>query len=361
MVLVGLISYPLYLWHWPLLAYARIAEGGEPSAALRVALLALSMVLAWLTYRLLERPIRQSRRLSVKRIAVPALAASMTALAVTGVLAVQSRLYPHSASVPLVREISAASTDWSYRGDRVIPGDSPKAVLFFGDSHMQHYWPRVHKIVSERAAPVRTVIFKTTGGCAPVPGIERKGQQCSQFVAEGLAIARRPEVETVVLAASWTGFVSRGDYYRVGDPQERPLELLSPDADWVLRDFAAALRELAAAGKEIVLVLSSPRGSAFDPKSVIQRDGMTVQVSHPFAPVPRSKLVELTSPIDARLIAVAAAAGAAVIDPTQWLCSGPVCPTVDERGRPLYKDASHLRASVARERFPALDKHIYLR
>ena len=58
MVWVGLISYPLYLWHWPLLSFARIMESQTPSAGLRALLLAVSVLLAWLTYQLLERPVR---------------------------------------------------------------------------------------------------------------------------------------------------------------------------------------------------------------------------------------------------------------------------------------------------------------
>lgn len=58
MVLVGLISYPLYLWHWPVLTFARILETDMPSRTARLGLLLLSVVLAWGTYRFLERPIR---------------------------------------------------------------------------------------------------------------------------------------------------------------------------------------------------------------------------------------------------------------------------------------------------------------
>lgn len=58
MVWVGLISYPLYLWHWPLLSFARIMESGTPSIMLRAILLVASVLLAWLTYKLLERPVR---------------------------------------------------------------------------------------------------------------------------------------------------------------------------------------------------------------------------------------------------------------------------------------------------------------
>ena len=361
LVFVGLISYPLYLWHWPLLAYARIVHGGEPPVAVRLSVCAVSLLLAWLTYQFVEKKVRFATLPSVRRVSVPALAASMAALGVAGVLALQSELVPQSASVPHLREISQASNDWDHGGDRIIPGDTGRAVLFFGDSHMQHYWPRIKKLVAERAAPVHTIILKTAGGCAPVPGIERKGQRCSRFVDEVFALARQPEIETVVIAASWVGFLNRGDYYKVGDPSQAPLKLLSPEAEWVLEGFEAALAELAAAGKRVVIVLSSPRGSALDPKSVIHRDSMTVQVRGALAPLPRGELAALTTPIDERLKRIAGAVGASVIDPAEWLCTPSLCPSVDERGRPLYRDESHLRASVARERFRAVDPYVYVR
>lgn len=81
-VFIGLISYPLYLWHWPLLSFAQIVEGGVPSPSIRLALLALSVVLAWGTYRLIERPIRFGPR---GRIAVPALGVVMTMVCGAGI------------------------------------------------------------------------------------------------------------------------------------------------------------------------------------------------------------------------------------------------------------------------------------
>lgn len=61
-VWIGLISYPLYLWHWPLLAFARIESFGVPSRAVRIGAVAASIVLAWLTYVIVERPIRSRGR-----------------------------------------------------------------------------------------------------------------------------------------------------------------------------------------------------------------------------------------------------------------------------------------------------------
>lgn len=54
----GLISFPLYLWHWPLLAFARIVESQVPSEEVLVGAVALSIVLAWMTYKYFERPVR---------------------------------------------------------------------------------------------------------------------------------------------------------------------------------------------------------------------------------------------------------------------------------------------------------------
>jgi hypothetical protein len=75
LVWVGLISYPLYLWHWPLLTFARIFEGQTPSITVRATLLVASFFLAFLTYRLIERKVRfpashASRDLHKSRIVV---------------------------------------------------------------------------------------------------------------------------------------------------------------------------------------------------------------------------------------------------------------------------------------------------
>lgn len=59
LVWFGLISFPLYLWHWPLLAFCRIVEGGIPSPQVRIAAILTSIGLAWLTFTFVEKPIRR--------------------------------------------------------------------------------------------------------------------------------------------------------------------------------------------------------------------------------------------------------------------------------------------------------------
>ena len=61
-VWIGLISFPLYLWHWPLLFFAKQSSAQEPSLQLLLLVVTSSIALAWLTYRLIERPIRFGKR-----------------------------------------------------------------------------------------------------------------------------------------------------------------------------------------------------------------------------------------------------------------------------------------------------------
>lgn len=58
LVWVGLISYPLYLWHWPLLSFAWIVEAEQPGGKVRLALVGVSVALAALTYLFVERRVR---------------------------------------------------------------------------------------------------------------------------------------------------------------------------------------------------------------------------------------------------------------------------------------------------------------
>jgi len=62
MVAIGLISYPLYLWHWPILSFVRILENQTPTGFVRLFIVALSFFLAWATYVFIEKPIRHSNQ-----------------------------------------------------------------------------------------------------------------------------------------------------------------------------------------------------------------------------------------------------------------------------------------------------------
>ena len=81
-VWIGLISYPLYLWHWPLLSFAHIQAGELPHWQTQMGWIALSVLLAWLTFQLVEKPIRFGRW--NRKVVIGTLCAGMTAMAGSG-------------------------------------------------------------------------------------------------------------------------------------------------------------------------------------------------------------------------------------------------------------------------------------
>lgn len=96
MVWIGLVSYPLYLWHWPLLSYAQIIESGTPSSKVRGAAVLASFVLAIATYWLVEKPLRGTTRGRAK---VIGLSLVMLALGVGGIAIYRMKGLPQRASV----------------------------------------------------------------------------------------------------------------------------------------------------------------------------------------------------------------------------------------------------------------------
>lgn len=155
MVWLGLISYPLYLWHWPLLSMGRIVESQTPGALTRMTLLVLSVGLAWMTYRYVERPIRFGKR---SKHVVPLLCLWMVLLLLAGhninrQHGFQFRHHNLLNADPatmvvgtdkeslkrecLLRPAQQAGLDWCWSDGRKAPsyivlGDSKGDALFYG-------------------------------------------------------------------------------------------------------------------------------------------------------------------------------------------------------------------------------------
>jgi peptidoglycan/LPS O-acetylase OafA/YrhL len=358
-VWTGLISYPLYLWHWPLLTFARLVAGGKLGVLATIVVLLASVVLAWLTYRFIERRVRFPHHGKPVRWVTPAVVATMTSLGVTGVLAGVRVLEPRSSELPVVSKIEAALSDREPVSTEHIAGRGPGTVLFIGDSHMQHYVPRIRSLARSHAGAVRNIDIRTLGGCAPVPDVERLAFPCAEFVHRAFEHAASPYVDTVVLSASWEGFVTRGDYYAEHDRSKTPIDLLSPQGEWVFAGLERTLASLSQQGKRVVVVLSSSRGRAMDPKTWVDR-GLAGLSPHPRDPVPLQSVRALSADIDRKLEEIAARIHAQVVDPMQVLCTNSVCPAVDEDGAFIFSDSSHLRASFVKRKFSLLDRFVLL-
>lgn len=351
LVYIGLVSYPLYLWHWPILVFGRIVANAEPTVAMRLGMLALSLLLASLTYELLERRVRRRPG------AVPYLAGAVTAAGLAGILVLADIIPARCAGDPRVARITDSFDDWGWRVRTTRKGDTADAVMFIGDSHMQQYLPRLDRLVAEHRAPLRTIMLRTKGGCAPIPDIERLHEECAPFVHNTFRLAHAPQVKVVVIAASWPGLLLRHDYYRLHDPTRTPIDL--KHADWIWDRLEAELSGLRRDGKHIALFLASPRGANLDPRTIAVRSGLGFEVRAPRSVRREEMLVDTFTP-DEQIKRIGARVGAVIVDPMPLLCSPTSCAPVDAEGVPMYRDLSHIRATVARDRIDLLDRFVFV-
>ena len=157
-VWIGLVSYPLYLWHWPLLSPLRNFERAPSSLAIG-AVVAGSVVLAEVTRRLVEKP------LSAMRLAPVAAGLAACMVAMVGVVAATFASTPVEA-----RELvnAACMTCYRYRAPSLwfcsLSRDADRTVLLFGDSHANQLY----------RGPVRTLpaeAILSIGACVPMIGL----------------------------------------------------------------------------------------------------------------------------------------------------------------------------------------------
>ncbi len=358
MVWLGLISYPLYLWHWPLLVFGRAMWMDSRFWPGTLLLVAVSVLLAYVTYRFVELRVRTAMDWRVPM----ALAAALVVVAAVGdaVAAgrVRSRLTTLTASAPTLIK---ATSDWSYtftsnfrkRAGFVageVNGGRDRAVIFIGDSYLEQYWPRVHHVVTASPLATPTVRFFTRGGCAPLRHRESRGRLCGDFLDAALSAAARPDVQTVVFGGFWDSYFETG---RLGDAAVRPL--IHPGSDTereVIAAFADMVQSLRSAGKQVFVLLTSPTDPAFDPRFLVSRlTGKRLDV-----PVPVEDWRAQVGPTLARLSEAAAAAGAVILDPVPAVCDDALCPVVGPGGEPTHADRGHMRPWFVIERATFLDQ-----
>lgn len=371
---IGLISFPLYLWHWPLLAFARIVETGYLGSHAKLALMASAFGLAALTYRWVERPIRAAAPTPGRSLA---LAAAMAAVAALG-LAIAWQQVPPRAHDSALQAFARATVDWEFpqgleerrhRDTRVfhIEGGRPTRTVFWGDSHMDQYAPRITERVRRGGDPVRSADFLTWGSCPPIPGIEFPGSaNCARAIRDTLDFIDNPQVDTVVIAACWNCYFSRRPLllrsvpgnagYRVRDAQGRWVGLASPEGQAAALAELQALMTRLAKTKRVYLVLDNPLSADQDPG----RFASTWRLDRS-APVTLPETVPASAEQQAlaeAMRAVAERSGAIVLDPNAVLCSGATCRRMTGPLSPIYKDSNHLRPFFVKAELGLIDETV---
>jgi peptidoglycan/LPS O-acetylase OafA/YrhL len=339
MVGIGKISYPIYLWHWPLIAFARIREGGDVGPPIRWGLIAVSVALSVLTYVYVEKPIRfgsaegRARKTAIAAAAVAALAlvglidfrrggfmfpdAVFVAVANEGAIGPQEYSeYFAAHSAPCPAELSppvGASRAFEMHCGVSTSGKSPRVVIL-GDSHAYHLYPGL----SEALAPRDVGYVMTTA----LPFVDHPA-----FAPIYDAIARDPSVKIVILSAFWSA----------------KARAMSGHAG--LRDeLDRTVRFLLAAGKHVFIVTDVP-DFPFHPGrcKFAGRLGLPALCDQP-----ESALERQLSSYFGDLQAVAAAnPGVRLVDVAHAFCADAVC-SMAFNGKLLYADNNHLNLNGSR-------------
>ena len=370
---VGLISYPLYLWHWPLLSFQRIISAGRISTVDLIATLALAFILAWLTYRFVERPIRSNRkRLKPSMMLV----AGIALIGTIGYMSYAQIVQPRSAHYGIERIIAASDSsffpgpDLKKLGGDVNPimgqGKSRQKVLFLGDSQMQQYYPRIDELLSNDPPGTKSVIYSTRGGCPPIPHVrENQLPDCDGLIEQGIELAKDPDIDTIVIDADWAAYFLGRDAtplpYYFEDASTKGLLRNMGAANKAFLAFESMVSEFRKTDKTVYIVLPSPTGEEFPPRRMIARSltDLSFRVSIPI--ISTAALVSQVHPVVVRLQQIAADTGAITIDPVAILCNDSVCPVLAPDGLPIYKDANHLSPLYVRRSIHYLDKVVKLK
>ncbi|MDB5714330.1 MAG: putative acyltransferase [Sphingomonadales bacterium] len=340
----GLISYPLYLWHWPLISFTYMVAGAI-STPKAIVLVALSVAAATLTFWYIERPLRR-REASARQ--TLSLIATMVGVGLLGCLTMESAISPR-----LSHFKAPAKTEWDFllgrtshpdknaNGIYPIYADRSAITLVMGDSHVAQYAERMTRVME--TSNLRGAIFAVGGGCVPIDGADtdvllRRG--CSALREASFQMAMQHRIDTVVIGASWNRLFTddqNSDYFRVHGQKiyfetDRGRKL-------AFDRLAERIRRFRMDGKRVFLVLDGPIAPDFSPRGLKARLSLSVNNFSPnrFVTVRPSQVS-----LHVQMRALARKNGAIVVDPFPTLCEAEKrCRATDDSGLPIYKDAGH--------------------
>jgi hypothetical protein len=222
-VFVGLISYSLYLWHWPIVVFQKtsfiLVSAPSDSKTFKIACFIVSMVVATLSWALVETPFRKGRFRPQRRTLFAITGAAVVVLAIAGVLGVEARGYPARYPAEAIaidkyngfdpaaiyRENVCFITPRSHFSDfnkKLCLTDDParKNYLLMGDSHGAMLYPGLHEVF-----PEINILQATTSSCRPFathpPGTGPDCVNMWQFIYGDYLLHHPPDA--VIIAGNW--------------------------------------------------------------------------------------------------------------------------------------------------------------
>lgn len=356
LVWVGLISFPLYLWHWPLLSFARIVGSEFPSWEVRAVAVLISVALAWLTYVLVERPVRFGDRGALKAVLLVAL---MVLVGCTGYSLYKAEGYEARVWVKdhknnkneLIRTPAVDKSCLSLFDNktplfpycRFANVGAVSTVAIIGDSHAHVAYPGIAEILSLNN---KNTLLLANSNCPPFLGrasgrndSERKA--CDERINSILEVLiSRADVGEVVI-------FTRGPVYITGtEPVKGDVDVMG-EAKIPAKEFQAGLQrtidKLVSAGKSVYYVTENPELDHLAESCVVRPLRFKVKDCRPLADSVRVRQASY-------LEVVRGLERVTLVEILDKFCPQEKCVVFND-GALLYADADHL--SVEGSRFQA--------
>lgn len=356
-VFIGLISYSLYLWHWPVIVYTKLFLMGTLDVAYIPFMVAASFILAVLSWKYVETPFRTRRLLPRTGPLLGASAATLLVIACAGVSLWAMHGLPNRQYVREVAGVGGAGwTHWG-RCDKAFGSkrslsdlcdlgvaDATPSLLLWGDSHARALATGIDRGAERHGLRGK---YASHPGCPPLVDVAVvQHPACTDFNRAVLRmLAHAPNIRTVVLAARWPLAVEGTPTPHENEGTVRLVDLRAADGAHLsnplilqagLKRTIDALHRL---GKQVALVRSIPEvdysvPSAYLIARLTHRDANAAIA--PSVAWYRSRTYNVAA-IFAR---IASQEPVEFVDPSRYLCTSH-CMVV-YHGRPLYRDGDHL-------------------
>jgi hypothetical protein len=381
LVSIGLLSYALYLWHWPLLVFARKLSIVPLKPWQTALVLVATLLCAVASRRFVEEPIRRRKVLpSRDGVFGAAAAATLCAVALAHVLMETHGLPGRVPGEVLALEKQGAGYSREAmehscnRGTiRLSPrrhqrycefgsAESDRGVFVWGDSHAAALTPSIARAAKQLKL---TGVMYNRVGCSPALGVWKrfdKDRKCPKFNAAALAKLSSPSIDHVVLAARWSLWVEGtgvGDERLARHTLEDALGFSARPANMAVKfkhGLERTLRMMRKLDKRVTVVRQVPEVGTDVPVALarkrwlgLDRDIRPKRVAYD---VRRSRMSRILDELGRKY-------EFDVVDPAQALCGTKRC-AVERRGRSIYGDDDHVNAEAAPMLTPlfraALDK-----
>lgn len=364
LVFVGLISYSLYLWHWPLLVFVRYRNGMAPlEPDLSWLLLAVALLLAIASYRWVETPFRRSKNPIEQSPTLRVFAGAGIAMAVLMVVSLvvrvdngwQARFTPEVIALDSARSPEIPYVDCQQKvppnaDTSCVLGDlaSSRRILLWGDSYALAWAPAFDALGKRHGIAVELALLSS---CPSLVGVKVAGSPiCRTFneeVVRYLSTDYASEIDAVVLIGSWGAYLDPASGIQLDGTDEA-----LPKA----RSFAEGLRRTihVVTARDVRLVIIGPTPGA--PSDLPYR--LAASQAFGIAP-PLGKSVRESEAYNDRFWQVVRRLGSngpvVYVDPLTWFAQHGRYRYLDQSGELLYRDGGHLSlrgAEFVGERFP---------